>query len=150
MVASYLSKTAPRPAFATTLRSPVSGSCVRGRKTTAMNYSTEDASGTRCVLVWSDPFVSQGHPRHNVCNRTKVVRKLFVLIVNRTGAPCFFLFCKQGKTIQSRKIESFLFNPQTRDKKLSSVYNMASVSFFKRVQILLYLYATIRNQSCNQ
>ena len=84
MVASYLSKTAPRPAFATTLRSPVSGSCVRGRKTTAMNYSTEDASGTRCVLVWSDPFVSQGHPRQNAWNRTKVVRKLFV--VNRIHA----------------------------------------------------------------
>ena len=80
----------------------------------------------------------------------KVVRKSFVLIVIRTGAPCFFLFCKQGRRIQSRKIESFLFNPQTRDKKLSSVYNMASVSSLKRVQILLYLYATIRNQSCNQ
>ena len=60
MVASYLSKTAPRPAFATTLRSPVSGSGVRGRKTTAMNYSMEDASGTRCVLAWNDLSCRRG------------------------------------------------------------------------------------------
>ena len=70
--------------------------------------------------------MSQGHPRQNIWNRTKVVRKLFVVnrihVLIRTSAPCFFLFCKQGRRIQSRKIESFLFNPQTHDKKLASVY----------------------------